>query len=161
LSNASARPLSPDGIERDIAELAARASLHLRFDRVVLRVVGLLQTTLAEVVPEGQAVLFTVTAPIRRPAKTAAALESLVRRGLSGGEVRDTIHGNEVRLRRVTGVPAPKPRVLGFVHNPESDSGLLLDLAESRLLAVTARSAASSVGTKKDRKWSKAIGDQA
>jgi len=110
---------------------------------VVLRVIGLLQTTLAEVVPEGQAVLLTVSAPIRRPAKTAAALESFVRRGLSGEEVRDAIHGNEVRIRWVTGVPAPMPRVLGFVHNAESDAGLLLDLAESLLLAVTARSATS------------------
>ena len=127
--------LSLDGIERDIAELAARANLHLRFDRVVLRVVGVLQANLTDFVPEGQAVLLTVTAPIRRPAKTAAALERLVRGGLSGGEIRDTIEGNEIRLRRVTGVSVPMPRVLGFVHNPESDAGLLLDLAESRLLA--------------------------
>ena len=128
---------SPRGgaIEREIAELAARANLRLRFDRVVLRVVGRLQIALAEVVPEGQVVLLSVTAPIRHPAKTAAALVDLVRRGQPGDEVRDVIHGNAVRVRRVHGMQPAMPRVLGFAHNPASDACRLLDLAEARLLA--------------------------
>jgi hypothetical protein len=127
--------MNADGIERDIAALAARAGLHLRFDRVVVRVVGQLKTNLAEVIPEGQAVLLTITAPIKHPAKTAAALERLVRDGQPDREVRDTMFGNDVHIRRVTDVPPATPRVLGFVHNPDSDAGLLLDLAEARVLA--------------------------
>jgi hypothetical protein len=62
-----------------------------------------------------------------------------VRGGLPDREVRNTIlrntiHGNQVRLRRIAGVAADMPRALGFVHNPESDAGLILTLAETRLL---------------------------
>jgi hypothetical protein len=90
--------------------------------------------TLAEIVPEDQTVIFTLTAPIKLPVKTAAAIEGLVRDGLPDSDVRNTTHGNHVRLRRVAGVPAEMPRVVGFVHNPEPDASLILALAEARLL---------------------------
>jgi len=121
-------------IEREIAERAAAAKLRLRFDKAVVRLVGRLKAALAGIVPEDQTIIFTVSAPIRLPAKTAAALESLVRDGLPGGELRSIVHGNQVQVRRITGVPSSMPRVVGFVHNPESDAGLVLDLAKSRLL---------------------------
>jgi len=53
-NNPLARPLSLYDIEQDIAELARRANLRLRFDKVALRVIRVLQSTLAEVVPEQQ-----------------------------------------------------------------------------------------------------------
>ena len=121
-------------IEREITERIIATGLRLRFDKVVLRLIDGLKAALAEIVPEGQTVIFTLTAPIKFPAKTAAAIEGLVRDGLPDGEVRKAIHGNHVRLRRVAGVPAETPRVVGFVHNPESDAGLILALAEARLL---------------------------
>ena len=121
-------------IEREIAERAAAAKLRLRFDKAVVRLVGRLKAALAGIVPEDQTIIFTVSAPIRLPAKTAAALESVVRGGLPGSELRSIVHGNQVQVRRVTGVPSAMPRVVGFVHNPESDAGLILDLARSRLL---------------------------
>jgi hypothetical protein len=132
--NAGSPTIKTSTIEREIAERITAANIRLRSDKSVLRLVNGLKATLAEVVPEGQAVIFTVTAPIKRRAKTAAALESLVRGGLPSGEVRNTIQDNQVRLRRVTGLPAHMPKVIGFVHNPESDAGLILALAESRLL---------------------------
>jgi len=92
-------------------------------------------------------VLFTVSTPIKHPAKTIAALEILVHGSFSCGEIKDTVHGNKVRLRRVTGGSGRVPRVLGFVHNPETDPDLLLDLAESRLLASSPRSATCRVDT--------------
>ena len=124
----------PSTIERKMAQRLAAAKVRLRFDKVVVRLVDGLKAALAEVVPEGEAVIFTVTAPIRRSAKTRAAIEALVRAGLADGEVRETIEGNQVRLRRVTQIPAQRPRVVGFVHNPESDAGLILNLVESHLL---------------------------
>ncbi|HEX4198705.1 MAG TPA: hypothetical protein VHZ26_14810 [Caulobacteraceae bacterium] len=130
----SAKSPEPAAIERTIAEQAAAAKLRLRFDKSVVRLVGGLKAALDGVVPEDQTVVFTVTAPIKVRAKTAAALESLVRGGLPDGELRSVIHGNDVRVRRVTGVSAGMPRVLGFVHNPESDADLILALAEARLL---------------------------
>jgi predicted phosphohydrolase len=124
-------------VEQDIAERIAAARLRLRFDKVVLRLVGRLKASLADMVPEGQAVIFTVTAPIKVPGRTAAALERLVRDGLPDGHTPDiihgTIHGNQVRLRRVTGLAAGRPKVVGFVHNPDPNADLILSLAEQRL----------------------------
>lgn len=125
-------------IEREIMERIAAAKLRLRFDKVALRLIDGLKAALAETVPEDQTVIFTLTAPVRLPAKTAAAIEDLVRNGLPDSEVRTTIHGNQAQLRRVAGVPAEMPRVVGFVHNPEADGSLILALAEARLLASNA-----------------------
>lgn len=116
-------------IEQDIAERCAAAKLRLRFDRVAQRLVRDVKEAATRSVAEGQAVVFTVTAPIKLPAKTIAALIDSIREGSNGGEV----HGNQVQIRRVTGTSAGMPRVLGFVHNPDSDAGRILDLAESRL----------------------------
>jgi hypothetical protein len=123
----------PDPVEREIKERIVAAGLRLRFDKVVLRLIGSLKAALAEIVPEDQTVIFTLTAPIKLPAKTTTAIEGLVREGLPGSEVRIVVHGNHVRLRRVSGVPAEMPRVIGFVHNPESDASLILGFAEARL----------------------------
>ena len=128
--SATARPAHPGGIGRDIAAAAARAGLHLRFDRVALRVIGLLQSGAAEIVPEGQVVLLTLTAPIRQPARTAAAVEILLRHG-GPTETRTAIYGNSVSLRRVLGIGPRSPRLLAFVHNWDSDAATLLDLAEA------------------------------
>jgi hypothetical protein len=121
-------------IEQEIVERVAAAKLRLRFDKAVLRLVGRLKVTLTNEVPEGQTIIFTVTAPIRLPAQTAAAMENLVRKELLEGELRRIIHGNQVRVRRVAGVQTHASRVVGFVHNPESDAGLILALTEARLL---------------------------
>ena len=113
---------------------------RLRFDKVVLRLVGGLQAALGEVVPDGQAVMLTVTAPIRLPGKTAAALESKIRNCLARRSakvgIEETIHGNQVRLRIVKGVSAKASKVIGFVHNPETDAEALLDLTQSLLQQI-------------------------
>jgi hypothetical protein len=120
-------------IEREMAEHIAAAGISLRFDKSVRRLVNGLKDALAEIVPPGQALIFTVTAPIRRRAKTALALEKLVRGGLAGDNVQCMIEENLVRLRWVKQVPASMPKVVGFVHNPDSEAGLVLALAEWRL----------------------------
>jgi hypothetical protein len=120
-------------VERQIAERIADAKIHLRFDKSVLRLLNGLKTALANAVPKGQSIVFTVTAPIKRRAKTAALLEALVRDGLPNDDVRDTIEDNHVRVRRVTDVPPEMPKVLVFVHNSEPDADLILEFAESQL----------------------------
>lgn len=119
-------------IEQEIAERIAAAGMRLRFDKVAQRLVAHLQAALAPRVPDGEAILFTCTAPIRLPAKTADSMLDLARGLGVGEEVGETVHGNQVRLRRAA-VPAGRPTVLGFVHNPESDSGRVLDLMASSL----------------------------
>ena len=66
-------------INQRIAERGDLTKPRLRFDRVALRLVGGLQAALSEFVPDGEAVILTITAPIRLPSKTAAALESKIR----------------------------------------------------------------------------------
>ncbi|MBY5751129.1 hypothetical protein E0H51_11600 [Rhizobium leguminosarum bv. viciae] len=132
--NAGPPAVETSMVELEIMDRIAAAKIRLRFDKSVVRLINSLKVALAEVVPEGQAVIFTVTAPIKRRVKTAAALEILVRSGLPSGEVRNTIQDNHVRVRRVTNVAAHMPKVVGFVHNPESDSDFILKLAESQLL---------------------------
>ena len=104
---------------------------RLRFDRVVLRLVADLRTAVSEIIAPDQTVIVTVTAPVRLGGKTAAAIADRIRDGLGRGDVRTTIHGNQVRLRRIADVPKPMPRLIGFVHNAETDPGPILDLTQS------------------------------
>ena len=132
--NARSRTLKTTTIERDIGERAKAAKLKLRFDKVVRRLAGALEATLAGALPQGRSVGITGTAPVKHPAKTAETLEHLVRDGLAHGDLCRTIHGNEVRVRSINHVATNMPKVLAFVHNPQSDAGLLLNIVESRLL---------------------------
>jgi hypothetical protein len=92
-------------INQMIAERGELARPRLRFDRVALGLVGGLRTTLREFVPDGHTVILTITAPIRLPAKTVAVLEDKIRaclaRHSTPTEVKDTIHGNQIRVRLV------------------------------------------------------------
>jgi hypothetical protein len=126
--------IDADMVEREIIARLRAAKLRLRFDKVALRLVGRLKAALASVVPEGQTLVFTISAPIRLPGKTAAALENMVRASPPGAERREIVHDNEVRTRQLKGVSKHMPKVLGFVHNVESDAGAILALAEARLL---------------------------
>jgi len=109
----------------------------LRFDKVATRLLERLRANLDEAVPDGMTVLVTITAPIRVPSKTAAALEdkieSLLRRGSPGRDERLAIHGNRVRIRLLPHASPRAPRLVGFVHNSDSDPLLLLNTAASRL----------------------------
>ena len=60
-------------IKQSIAERGDFTQPRLRFDRVALRVVGSLQAALSEFVPDGEAVVLTITAPIRLPSRLLRA----------------------------------------------------------------------------------------
>ncbi len=119
--------------ERQIIETIAAAKLRLRFDKVALRLVRTVREALEHTIADGEAMLFTVTAPIQQPGQTAETMESLARGIPPKQGVGETVHGNEVRLRRIVEVPDGRPKVLGFVHNPDSDAIEILDLAEAGL----------------------------
>lgn len=112
-------------------KLAGPTRPRLRFDRVVLRLIADLQAALQEVVPEGEAVIVTCTAPIRQAGRTAIEIQNRVRDGLPRRDLDCTIHGNRIRLRRVTGMAGMTRKIIGFVHNPDTDAGMLLDLAQT------------------------------
>lgn len=123
-------------IERQIADAVLAGSgltvarLGLRFDRVVVRLLGDLRAYAETAVPAGATVLITHTAPIRQAGKSVAALrpeiQALAARG--GGDHAAEINSNAVRLRLVNG--GSDHRLVGFVHNPATDPMPLLDLAE-------------------------------
>jgi hypothetical protein len=133
MSMAAQSPIADgEALEREIIEELKAAKLRLRFDKVASRVVGRLKAAFASVVPEGDTVVFTITAPIRLPGKTALALEKTAL-GAPNAERREIVHDNEVRILRLTGTPNGAPRVLGFVHTAESDASAIIALAEARL----------------------------
>ena len=118
-------------IDADILVQVKAAKIRLRFDKVVRTLCARLNAALTKNVPDGRSIVFTVTAPIKRPAETAAALESLFRGGMPKAEVRKAIRGNHVRARLLSGVAARRPKVMLLVHNPDSDSSLILAVVES------------------------------
>ena len=129
----------------DVATLKRRSNadkLGLRFDKVATRLIERLQTTLGEIVPDGMTVLLTVTAPIRLPARTAASLEdkiqTLLGRGLPRRDVKETIHGNGVRIRLLRDGSGRAPKMIGFVHHSDSDPVLLLDVARELVQLIGA-----------------------
>ena len=115
---------------------------RLRSDKVALRLVQGIRSALEGAVPDGVCVVFAVTAPIREPSKTSAALIEIIRARLSLGAVlgdhAEPLYGNEVRVRVVTSRSPYAARVAGFVHNPDPPPSGLLDMAQSLLECVEA-----------------------
>jgi hypothetical protein len=133
------------------------AKPRLRFDRVALRFVEGLQAALHEAVPDGRTLVVSVTAPIRLPAKTAAALEERIRNGFARRpaqvELSETVHGNQVRARLVKGERRGTSKVIGFVHNPEPEPGALMDMAQSLLECIGAKAGRGVPATVATERW--------
>jgi hypothetical protein len=131
-------------IEKQIADRIAKANglsvtkLGLRFDKVVIRLLGNLRDYVERTSLKKETVIMTITAPIRLAVKTEYELEGRIKDFLdSGNRSRDrrlTIFQNEVRLRIVGSSLNQPPKFVGLVHNPGTDSKLLLDLASRWLL---------------------------
>lgn len=118
---------------------------RLRFDRVVVELIERLRSDLHELIPRGQAVMITCTAPILQPGKTAGAIIESVRgrleRRSARMEIDEALFGNQIRASLVTDVPERAPKVIVFVHNPDPQTdipGVLFHLTRSLLEAVDA-----------------------
>jgi hypothetical protein len=125
-----------------VVDGAVLARPRLRFDKVAIRLVKHVQTALRGSVPDGTTVIFTITAPIRLAAKTAEALEGAIRACLldrpAKFERKDAVHGNKIRIRVLKCSPRQVSRVIGLVHNPDTDSDLLLNTTQELLQHVGA-----------------------
>jgi hypothetical protein len=129
------------GVRVTVVTLRARGKTPrpgLRFDKVVQRLLTDLRAVCAAALPGGMTALVTVTAPIRLPGKTIAALEEKLRARPSR-EAKMKVHGNLVRLRIVKHKLKAAPKFMGFVHNPDTDPVLLMDRAEEFLAAAKTR----------------------
>jgi hypothetical protein len=146
-----------------IAERGGLTKPRLRFDRVALGFVRRLQAALSASVPDGRTLILTITAPIRVPAKTAAALEDTVRTYLarqSGeGVAKHTIHGNQIRVRLVKGGSRQTTKVIGFVHNPDSDPDVLFDITLSLIERIGAKACKGAPGRSAGDRWLVLAGD--
>jgi hypothetical protein len=129
-------------IEQRITDRTDLNKPRLRFDKVALRLISRLQGALRESMPDGTTVILTITAPIRLPSKTAAALEDNIRDRLVRRSTQvqwaDTIQGNEIRVRLVKSSPRQNSKLVGLVHNPDSDPDMLLDVTQSLLQHIGA-----------------------
>jgi hypothetical protein len=131
------------------AKVSRRSSVkapRLRFDRVVLSLFGRLREALQSGIPKGVTVVVTVTAPIRLASKTAVALEESIRALVGKRSTRrrleGTIHGNEIQIRVMkSAAKTSTSNFAGFVHNRDSDPGVLFEMVDSLLrgLAVVKR----------------------
>jgi len=149
-------------LKRHGAHKAHAAKPRLRFDKVVIRLMERLEDSLGKTVPDGTTVLLTVIAPIRLPAKTAEALggniQTLLERGSTRRDKKDTIHGNRVQIRIVRNEFMRAPKLIGFVHNSDSDPLLLLNLT-SEVLDLVSEAATRTTRTAGDR-WLVMISDR-
>jgi hypothetical protein len=146
-----------------IAERGGLTKPRLRFDRVALGFVRRLQAALSASVPDGRTLILTITAPIRVPAKTAAALEDNIRTYLarqSGqGEAKHTIHGNQIRVRLVKDASRQTTKVIGFVHNPDSDPDVLFDITLSLIERIGAKACMDAAAGSAGERWLVLAGD--
>lgn len=129
---------------------------HLRFDKVVLCLMERLQNAFAKTVPNGTTVLLTVTAPIRLASKTTVALEdkvqTLLQRDSPLPDAKETIHGNRIHIRILRGLSASAPKMIGFVHNLDSDPLLLLNMSQE-LLDLAGSAAISRAAPQTGDRW--------
>ena len=113
------------------------AKPHLRFDKVATRVIQRLKATFAKIVPAGTTVLVTITAPIRLASKTTASIDEKIRTLLGqrslGRDEKGPIHGNHVQIRLLLDVSKHAPKLIGFVHNRDTDPVLLLNTTSGML----------------------------
>ncbi len=103
---------------------------RLRFDKVAVRLVRSVCDAVGGAVPDGRCVLFAVTAPIREPGRTIAALVETIRARITEDAFAAEIYGNLVRVRVVANVSRPGVTIAGFVHNPAPSPDALLDMMQ-------------------------------
>jgi hypothetical protein len=111
---------------------------RLRLDRVAVGLIDRLRVALGNAVPDDRTLVVTITAPIRRAAKTAAAIEDRIRLRLkrrSAGRGAGRIHGNRVQMWVLEGGTALTSKLVGFVHNPDRDPAILIELTRTLLAA--------------------------
>jgi hypothetical protein len=142
--------------KQGLADRGGPTKPRLRFDRVALRFVRRLQDALSASVPDGNTLILTITAPIR-PAKTAAVLEDNIRTDLARqsarGEVKYAILGNQIRVRLVKGGSRRTTKVIGFVHNPDSDPDVLFDITLSLIERVGAKARSGAPAKSAGERW--------
>jgi len=113
---------------------------RLRLDKVALGGVDRLRAALQGRVSDERTVIVTITAPIRLASKTAAAIADRIRRRLeraaAAGRSTHTIHQNTIQIWVLKGGTAMTSKLVGFVHNPDADPRILIEVTRALLAAI-------------------------
>src|SRR5258705_10567803 len=119
-------------IEKLIANEIAKANgvsvtkLGLRFDKVVVRLLGNIRIAIEQEVSKKATVIMTITAPIKLPAKTEYELIGKINDFLASGiQHQDSeliIFQNELRFRIVKPSSQQTNKFVVLVHNPVIDA---------------------------------------
>jgi hypothetical protein len=133
-----------ENIEKQIGNAIANAGnstvkkLGLRFDRVVVRILGDIRQSIEQHVPKNLIVIMTITAPIKHPTKTADDVAKEIKDYLKSDIQKQdsilTVFENNIQLRVAQSSPKQSEKFIGLVHNPDIDATMLLDLAARWLL---------------------------
>jgi hypothetical protein len=114
-----------------------------------------MQSGLRERAPNGRTVILTVTAPIKSAKKTSAALQEKIRTWLEDAskemEAKETILGNRIRVRILKNAPRRHSKVIGFVHNADSNPDILLNVTQSLLERIGSKAEATPARLRGDR----------
>jgi hypothetical protein len=135
--------------DSQVSRRSGNTAPRLRFDRVAL---GLLERLRAAVHARALngATVVTITAPIQFPSRAAAMLEEsiqvLVGRRSARRQLTTTVHGNRVRIAILQAGRKSGSKLIGFVHNRDSDQKVLFELTGSllRRIGTVQRSRAGS-----------------
>jgi hypothetical protein len=112
-----------------IADRGGLTKPRLRFDRVALGFVRRLQAA-----PEDN-------------------IRTYLARQSAQGEAKHTIHGNQIRVRLVKGGSRRTTRVIGFVHNPDSDPDVLFDITLSLIERIGAKARTGAPARSAGDRW--------
>lgn len=118
-----------------IAERGGLTKPRLRFDRVALGFVRRLQAA-----PEDN-------------------IRTYLARQSAQGEAKHTIHGNQIRVRLVKGGSRRTTKVIGFVHNPDSDPDVLFDITLSLIERIGAKARTGAPARSAVDRWLVLAGD--
>lgn len=136
---------------------SAPSKPRLRFDRVALGLIRRLQTALAQSVPAGHTVVITVTAPIRLASRTTFEMAEAIRQRLGRRparlEIDEMMNGNRIQARLMKDVSRRASKVVGYVHNPDSDPQTLFDITEVLLRHIGAAVRKRAVGKFAGDRW--------
>jgi len=141
----------------DIPQSGLKQAPRLRNDTVVRRVRRELERALAATIPDRQVVVVTITAPIRRPARTVRVIEDRIRSVLvrrpREADIAADILGNQVRIRLLSTIALRTAKLVLCVHQGASDAQLLLNLTHSLIRTVGAATSSCGGPTMMAQAW--------
>lgn len=127
-------------LSHQAAQARRSSKPRLRLDRVALEFVSRVRAALQGRVADDRTIVVTITAPIRLASKTAAALAGRILSRIPGrataGRSMHRIHGNRIQIWILQGGTSMTSKLVGFVHNPDADPRILVEVTRALLAGI-------------------------